>query len=378
MRTAVRGRTRTRGRSPLSTSLSTPSPTSAFGEGPFTKGLFADPPGTGLRDRGKCSTPDRAITNPDFSTAPKALETLPLPSVDVSAYVADETAAIALGKALFWDQQMGSDGIVACATCHFSFGVDARTKNTVAPGGFADAQSPNFDDDAFYGPNKDLNPEMFPFHAKVDPLKRTIDFPDDENLEGENEDPSDHEENILRNNNNDVVGSQGISRRLFKSLIKAGSGFAAVEKGAKEKKKTGAFLRRRNYSKKVRRAIERSLGETLQPPTGVAFHRYLLWDGRANDKFNGVSEHGDADADAKVWFSTGEGKAEQVSISIDNAALASQAVGPVLDNIETSFIGRTFSDVGKKMLTLTPLAGQEVHPEDSVFRKLLPVWKILR
>ena len=94
VRTAVRGRTRTRGRSPLSTSLSTPSPTSAFGEGPFTKGLFADPPVTGLRDRANVRTPDRAITHPDFSTAPKAFETLPLPSVDVSAYVADETAAI--------------------------------------------------------------------------------------------------------------------------------------------------------------------------------------------------------------------------------------------------------------------------------------------
>lgn len=365
VRTVARGRTRSRGRSPLSTSLSTPSPTSAFGEGPFTKGLFADPPGTGLRDRANVRTPDRAITDPDFSTAPKALETLPIPSVDVSAYVADETAAIALGKALFWDQQMGSDGIVACATCHFSFGVDARTKNTVAPGGFASAQSPDFDDDAFYGPNKDLSSEMFPFHAKVDPLKRTIDFPDDENLEGENEDPNDHEENILRNNN-DVVGSQGISRRLFKSLIKAGSGFAAVEKGRKENKKNGGVSEETKLFKEGKTIHRAVTGRNAPTTYGAAFHRYLLWDGRANDKFNGVSEHGDADADAKVWFSSGEGNAEQVSISIDNAALASQAVGPVLDTIETSFIGRTFSDVGKKMLTLTPLAGQEVHPEDSV------------
>ena len=302
MRTAVRGRTRTRGRSPLSTSLSTPSPTSAFGEGPFTKGLFADPPGTGLRDRANVRTPDRAITNPDFSTAPKALETLPLPSVDVSAYVADETAAIALGKALFWDQQMGSDGIVACATCHFSFGVDARTKNTVAPGGFASAQSPNFDDDAFYGPNKDLNPEMFPFHAKVDPLKRTIDFPDDENLEGENED--------LQRSRRKYSSQQQrrcwiarISRRLFKSLIKAGSGFAAVEKGAKEKKKNGGVSEETKLFKEGKTRHRAVTGRNAPTTYGAAFHRYLLWDGRANDKFNGVSEHGDADADAKVWFS---------------------------------------------------------------------------
>ena len=33
--------------------------------------------------------------------------------------------AIALGKALFWDQQAGSDGI-ACASCHFAAGADTR------------------------------------------------------------------------------------------------------------------------------------------------------------------------------------------------------------------------------------------------------------
>src|SRR5215813_13304808 len=42
-------------------------------------------------------------------------------------------AAIVLGKALFWDQQVGSDG-QACASCHFHAGADNRTQNTVSPG----------------------------------------------------------------------------------------------------------------------------------------------------------------------------------------------------------------------------------------------------
>ena len=340
-------------------------PASNIGQGSFSSGLFADQLESGLRTRTRVRTADNVISTPEFSTAPKALETLTLPPVDVSEYVADQTAAVALGKALFWDQQMGSDGLVACATCHFSFGVDARTQNTVAPGGFASAQSPNFDDDAFYGPNKKLSPDMFPFHQKVDPLKRTIDFPDDENLEGENEDPNDHESNILRNNN-DVVGSQGISRRLFKSLVKAGSGFASVERGKKENKKNGGVSPETKLFKE-KKVIHRAVTGRNAPTTyGAAFHRYLLWDGRADDKFNGVSEHGEADADAKVWFSPAVGQAEQIRISIENAALASQAVGPPLDTIETSFIGRTFADLGTKMLTLTPLADQVVHPEDSV------------
>jgi cytochrome c peroxidase len=42
-------------------------------------------------------------------------------------------ALVALGKALFWDMQVGSDG-QACATCHFHAGADNRTKNQISPG----------------------------------------------------------------------------------------------------------------------------------------------------------------------------------------------------------------------------------------------------
>lgn len=57
----------------------------------------------------------------------------PVPAVTGSAIV-DRDAAIRLGKALFWDMQTGSDGQVACATCHFHAGADDRTRNTVHPG----------------------------------------------------------------------------------------------------------------------------------------------------------------------------------------------------------------------------------------------------
>ncbi len=41
--------------------------------------------------------------------------------------------AIVLGKALFWDTGVGSDGI-ACASCHFHAGADARITNALSPG----------------------------------------------------------------------------------------------------------------------------------------------------------------------------------------------------------------------------------------------------
>jgi cytochrome c peroxidase len=48
-------------------------------------------------------------------------------------YVRDRGALMALGKALFWDQQLGSDG-QACASCHFHAGADSRSKHQLNPG----------------------------------------------------------------------------------------------------------------------------------------------------------------------------------------------------------------------------------------------------
>ena len=48
------------------------------------------------------------------------------------------------------------------------------------------------------------------------------------------------------------------------------------------------------------------------------------------------------------------------------AALASQAVGPPVSDFEMSFQGRDFPSIGRKMVSLRPLALQLVHPQDSV------------
>jgi cytochrome c peroxidase len=66
---------------------------------------------------------------------PLSLKTVPVPVPDnLSEFVADKAEAIRLGKALFWDMQVGSDGIVACASCHFHAGADSRSKNQLSPG----------------------------------------------------------------------------------------------------------------------------------------------------------------------------------------------------------------------------------------------------
>ena len=67
-----------------------------------------------------------------------SLKTIPveLPA-EIDAFVQDRDAALQLGKALFWDVQVGSDGVTACATCHYHAGVDNRTADlTLNPGRF--------------------------------------------------------------------------------------------------------------------------------------------------------------------------------------------------------------------------------------------------
>ena len=70
------------------------------------------------------------LAQDDSSTRKLAsLKTVLIPQpANIGRYIKDQSAAIALGKALFWDQQVGSDG-QACASCHFQALADSRSKN---------------------------------------------------------------------------------------------------------------------------------------------------------------------------------------------------------------------------------------------------------
>src|SRR5262249_29762308 len=61
-----------------------------------------------------------------------------------------------------------------------------------------------------------------------------------------------------------------------------------------------------------------------------------------------------------------DGQLVPEAVRLDNASLASQAVGPVLNQVEMSYEGRTWSKLGKKFLNFRPLARQRVAPDDSV------------
>lgn len=60
-----------------------------------------------------------------------------------------------------------------------------------------------------------------------------------------------------------------------------------------------------------------------------------------------------------------------VTVRIPFSSLASQAVGPPLSHFEESWLDRTWPAVGKKLIDATPLAYQEVSPDDSVLGSMV-------
>jgi len=114
----------------------------------------------------------------------------------------------------------------------------------------------------------------------------------------------------------------------------------------------------------------------------AVFNFRNFWDGRARNEFNGVDPIGNLDPGAKVLHVAAPGQAPALvslidgshpELALDNASLASQAVGPPLSNFEMSYDGRTFMLLGRKMVAARALALQHVAPDDSVLGSLSAV-----
>ena len=151
-----------------------------------------------------------------------------------------------------------------------------------------------------------------------------------------------------------MVSSQGTFGGVFKQLGPHGSELCGDRPTLDTSFVVNAVM--------TRRVPPRNAPTTIN----AAFNYRNFWDGRANNSFNGVNPFGPRDPGAKVLEAMGDGSAQWVSISLPNASLASQAVGPILSDFEMSCANRTFRDVGRKLLALRPLGRQEVHAEDSV------------
>jgi cytochrome c peroxidase len=334
---------------------------------------------------------------PDPNTVPVKIA-IPGPETDLNfqdlvaaGIVKDQAALVRLGKALFWDMQAGSDGVQSCGTCHFNAGADNRTKNQISPGlhdtnftgpfisgdnHFGNATVPYTARDlhtpnppgpsepplpalevpgfARFKPNYQLNASDFPLNGWLRPTERTPRGPQTSFLE--------EFANVSRDTN-DVISSQGVRHTAFTGVT-AGN---QVDQGTPEPDIFNlASPGEVNANTVVRRVEPRNAPTVIN----AVFNFDNFWEGRASFIFNGVNPFGFRDRLSTLKQVDDSGKLSDVYLRVTHSSLASQAVGPATSNFEMSFESRTFPDVGKKILSLRPLAKQLVHPEDTVLGSL--------
>jgi cytochrome c peroxidase len=281
--------------------------------------------------------------------------TPPLP--DLTGIVTDTRWAIVLGKALFWDERVGSDGN-ACASCHFHAGADTRLTNQLNPGFNDITKGPNGDDQfgsersdtgtvrlgdmpsgAPAGANYTLTPADLPLHQLVDETNRN---------------------SAIITTTNDRVSSQGAFAALFTNVPgQSGTEHCGDTSGAIFHTQSGDAARQ---------------VEPRNTPTVInaVFNHRNFWDGRANNLFNGVGVFGmrdiAGDPNKRLIILDANGQPQLGYLQLEHASLASQAVAPLLSVLEMSCDGRTFADLGQKVLTpgQRPLQSQTIHPHDSV------------
>jgi hypothetical protein len=300
-------------------------------------------------------------------------------------YIRNREAATILGKAIFWDQQLGSDSVQSCGTCHFHAGADNRTKNQLNPNHLSG-------DFTFQlkGPNQEIEAADFPFHKLAD-----IEIAGDPACILPVVTPFGQvvcDASNVVSDANEVMSSMGVFFGNFGDIPPIGT-FTPAVNGVASVPPDIRSATPLNFRQQLEAAV--TLGRTdvadlnvgnVDPIPGFQGLRRVeprntptlflsamnfdnFWDGRARHDFNGGSVFGPADPQSHVWvFDNNAGTLVPTRQIIRFTSLASLFTGPALSDFEMSHRGRNWAKIGKKLLQagVTPLANQLVDTTDSV------------
>jgi cytochrome c peroxidase len=360
------------------------------------------------------------------------LSTVPVPAVfGMEGILADKTAAIELGKALFWDMQAGSDDIQACASCHFNAGADSRAINQVNPGqaGGDNSFQLGVSANGSLGPNYHYKAGTASagfggYHDGDFPFRKVADVKDRFSVISDVNDVSGSQGvfglsndkitvdvqrlgGLIGDGNPGLTGGHRVSDdgnnegftygndRPHLPSAKQGpansSGKGSSNKGPSGDKKQNApvgttvntnsvelttsvadpvfsYQNQANPTQRVN--VRRVTGRNTPSAVDAVFNFRNFWDGRAQNVCNGANPFGARDKSSHLLSVGGDGKLAPAYVGMANSALCSQSLGPILSSTEMSADDRNFHQVGKKLLARVPLIKQLVDPTDSVLGTL--------
>ena len=255
---------------------------------------------------------------------------VPGPS-NLGDFVRDPAMAIALGKALFWDMQVGSDGVQP-SRCHFRAGADPRSIQQVSPG-LKHMPEPDLTYTTGSGPNHQLTASDFPL---TPPCRRRASA-----------------EAWIRH---------GQQRRRLVARHSSPRAVPSIR---------WAF---RSSGVNTRRVEPRNTPSVIN----AVFNHRQFWDGRAENVFNGVNHLGERDPDARVFRA--DDPAQPLEVRVALAELQPRVAGRGADRQRHRDGGarphaaggrdarspRDSASKGKRVAAVRPLAKQQVAATDSV------------
>ena len=283
--------------------------------------------------------------------------------------LSQRTALRETGKALFWDMQVGSNGVQACASCHYSAGADNRVDNQISLGlehGDMVADLVQL--------NSKLTKGHYQGHLANGFPNRGLPVSEQARIAGgASPDALDGTPGALGTTKppgsvdlDDAVSSQGVRAGDHGGVGANRVDFATLK--TTDPDGFNVVFPPATAASGIPNTVLRVEPRNSPTVIGAVFNLRNFDDGRGDAFFNGVNPLGFRDPKAKVKAYTIANGLVPERLNIPLSSLASQAVGPIGNDFEMAFSNRKTQELGKKLTMpgFVPLRGQTVSDQDSV------------